>query len=262
MIKAIEYLFSSLLILIILSGCNILNPSIMFKTSKNFKFDELNDSIPSTYKISPNDIISLRVFTNDGFKLIDVTSLSTNKAVNQNILNIDNGFKYLVKQNGYAKLPILGETKLAGFTEREAELMLEEKYSKYYNRPFVLLKVLNKRVIVFPGAKGAAKVLTLQNDNTTLVEALAMAGGIVQTGKAYKIKLIRGPLSNPKVYLFDLSTIDGAKHADVVLQANDIIYVDPIQNTARIVVKEISPYISILTSLFTLYWLITRITPR
>ena len=43
----------------------------------------------------------------------------------------------------------------------------------------------------------------LENNNTTLLEALAIAGGI-STGKAKRIKLIRGDLKDPKVYLIDL----------------------------------------------------------
>ena len=42
-------------------------------------------------------------------------------------------------------------------TVREAELMLEEKYTKYYNKPYVQLLVVNRRVVVFPGGGGDAK---------------------------------------------------------------------------------------------------------
>ena len=35
------------------------------------------------------------------------------------------------------------------------------------------------------------QVLTLVNQNTTLIEALALAGGISEMGKAKKVKLIR-----------------------------------------------------------------------
>ena len=63
------------------------------------------------------------------------------------------------------------------------------------------------------------------NDNTTLFEALAQAGGL-NGGKAYKIKIIRGDLRNPQIFLVDLSTIKGVVKSDFVLQANDIIYIE------------------------------------
>ena len=66
--------------------------------------------------------------------------------------------------------------------------MLEEKYASYYVKPFVLMSVQNKRVIVFPGNAGDAKVIPLLNNNTSLIEALALAGGISDDGKAHKVK--------------------------------------------------------------------------
>ncbi|MBK6834533.1 MAG: hypothetical protein IPG89_09750 [Bacteroidetes bacterium] len=51
----------------------------------------------------------------------------------------------------------------------------------------------------------------MEYNNTTVFEAIALAGGISQDGKAYRIKLIRRvtPNSNPIVYLIDLSKIEG-----------------------------------------------------
>ena len=151
------------------------------------------------------------------------------------------------------KLPIIGRVSLKGMTVREAELFLEEKYSGFYIKPFLLLNVSNRRVIVFPGAPGDAKVVPLLNDNTTLIEALALAGGISQNGKAKKIKLIRGNLSNPEIYLIDLSTIEGMKQANLVLQANDIIYIEPRLNIAKGVISEITPILSIITTALVLF---------
>jgi len=108
-------------------------------------------------------------------------------------------------------------------------------------------------VIIFPGSGGAGISLTLVNDNTSLLEALALAGGIQQTGKAFRIKLIRGGLTNPQIYLVDLSTIDAMKSGDIVLQANDIIYVEPVRNTSQGVLAQISPIVGIITALLLVY---------
>ena len=127
-------------------------------------------------------------------------------------------------------------------TLREAGLYLEEAYSEYLNNPMVRLQVMNKRVTIFPGGSGgSAKVINLVNNNTTLIEALALAGGI-NDGKAYKIKLIRGDLKNPTIYQIDLSTVEGLKQADLVLQANDIIYVEPAKVLTQFM-KDFNPYL-------------------
>jgi polysaccharide export outer membrane protein len=82
---------------------------------------------------------------------------------------------------------------------------------------------------------------------------LALAGGI-QDGKAYKIKLIRGDLKNPTIYQIDLSTVDGLKQADLVLQANDIIYVEPAKVLTQFM-KEFSPYLSLANTILLIFQL-------
>ena len=44
--------------------------------------------------------------------------------------------------------------------------------------------------------------------------------------RANRIKLIRNINGNQEVYLIDLSTIDGIKDGSIILQSNDIIYVE------------------------------------
>lgn len=240
MIRTLFYFF----LLLSFSSCSVLKPSIMLKTKRNYPYTQAPTIPQYEYKIAPNDVISFRIFSNDGFKLIDLTSLNDNM-----FRNMKNSIDYLVEHNGLVKLPIIGRLSLQGLTIRQAEQMLEEKYSTYYNKPFVILNVLNRRVIVFPGSGGKANVINLQNNNTTLLEALALSGGIANTGKAKRIKLIRGNLKDPEVYLIDLSTIEGMKQADMVLQANDIIYVEPVLKLSQTLLAEITPIIAILTNI-------------
>ncbi len=228
----------------------------MFKTGENYPY-KVDQTIGNVeYRIAPNDIIGFSVYTNDGFKLIDlttsVTSLTAGSGSSQNYAN-DNSTRFTVDVNGDVKLPIVGKLKLEDLTLREAEKMLEEKYSVFYNKPFVMLNVVNRRVMVFPGTGGSGKVVTLTNENTTLIEALALAGGITESGKANVIKLIRGDTRNPQVHLIDLSTVEGMKQSNMLLQANDIIYVEPVKRISRGILAEITPILGIVTSLLLLY---------
>ena len=249
-----RYLALGLFLSLLVSSCSWYNQSVMMKTPKDYEFDVLKDSIDNIYKISVDDKLTFRLFANDGFKLIDLTSYTErpfNSALDQ--------LEFPVEFDGQVKLPILGRVQLKGMTVREAEEFLEKEYAAYYNKPFVMLSVLNRRVYIFPGADGAAKVIPLENENTTLLEALAAAGGITSTGKAKEVKLLRGQLSDPEVYHFDLSTIEGVTEADLVLQANDIIYVDPSLNITRETLQEVTPIVSLLTSLVIVIAAINRI---
>jgi polysaccharide export outer membrane protein len=152
-------------IALLFSSCGWLNSSIMLKTGKDYQYSKSPDSTKNAdYIISANDVIEFRIFSNDGFKLIDLTSLNQMNRDYQ----MNNRMDFLVEFDGNVKLPILGRTKLLGLTVREAELMLEEKYASYYVKPFVLMSVQNKRVIVFPGNAGDAKVIPLLNNNTSI----------------------------------------------------------------------------------------------
>lgn len=238
-------------LMVFLSSCRWVNPSIMLKTEKGYKYAQNPDSTKALdYKISPNDILEFSMYSNDGFKLVDLTSLNS---ANMGY-RFESNIQYLIESDGNAKLPVLGRIKLSGYTIREAETLLEEKYASFYVRPYVIMSVTNKRVIVFPGSAGDAKVIPLINNNTTLIEALALAGGIADDGKAWMVKLIREtPDKKQEVFLIDLSVIEGIKQGNMVLQANDIIYVEPRKKYASRFIQEAAPIISIITSVFVLF---------
>ena len=231
--------FFILFVVVSFSSCKLFRSNLMLKTPKDYAYDKIVDSLSQqNYRIESNDVIQVRIFTNDGFKIIDLSNTNANFSIN---------LDYIIERDGTAKLPLVGNTKLAGLTVREAELFLEQIYSEYYVKPFLIIKIINKRVIVFPGNGGVAKVITLSNNNTTVMEALALTGGIAEDGKAYKVKLIRNDGSpKPKVYLMDLSKIEGIAAGQTVVLANDIIYVEPRYRFAQTLVGELSPIITLL----------------
>ena len=218
----------------------------MLRTPRNYEYSSFEDVKPvEEYRVASNDALSFKLFTNEGEKLVDPINPYTDSQRDKE--------NYLVEFDGKVKFPVLGRTYVEGMTLRELEEYLEERYSNYYNNPFVILRVTNNRVTVFPGGRGGtAKVIVLENPNTTLFEALALAGGI-SDGKAHKVKLIRGDMDNPQVFLVNLSTIEGVREADLVLQANDIIYVQPRARVSQRILENITPVLSLLTSALIVY---------
>jgi len=239
-------------LLVFLSGCRVFVPSQMLRQG-NYPITNFPDTLKQQeYKIAPNDLLQINVFTNNGEKIIDPVGTTTSQ-ISQTANSL-----YLVEFDGQIKLPIIGRTQISNMTLREAEKMLEEKYATYFNKPFIQLKVTNNRVTIFPGGQGSqAMVVTLDNPNTTLFEALAKAGGITD-GKAHKIKLIRGDLKKPQVYLIDLSTIEGMTKANLVLQANDIIYVEPRSKVPQKIIENITPYLTLLSTFLLIYGLFVK----
>ncbi|HOY31596.1 MAG TPA: polysaccharide biosynthesis/export family protein [Bacteroidales bacterium] len=239
-----------LVLVIFVSGCRVFTPYQMLRQG-DYPVSEFPDSLKTReYIIAPNDELQINLFTKNGEQIIDPLR-STSASSGADI-------KYTVEFDGQIKLPILNRKQIAGNTIREAEKLLEDLYTPYFNEPFVQIKVTNNRVTIFPGGQGSqATVLTLDNSNTTLFEALAKAGGITD-GKAHKIKLIRGDLKNPQVYFIDLSTIEGMTKANLILQANDIIYVQPRNKIPQKILENVAPYLSLFATFLTIYALFVK----
>jgi polysaccharide biosynthesis/export protein len=238
-----RYLGVIALALTVFAGCNI-NRDIMFKTPTDYEYETFTDTATVNFRIQPNDIITFRLFANKGFKMIDL--IDDQGALRNNNRQI---FNYTVNPDGTAKLPLVGAVPVTGMTVREAEAALEELYTQYYNDPFVQLSVTNRRVIVFPGGGGDAKVVTLENTNTTILEALAQAAGVAKRGDVRKVKLFRRkPGGGRSIYQFDMSDINGLPEADLIVQADDIIYVQPNPQLANELLANLNPFIALLTS--------------
>ena len=194
-----------------------------------------------------NDIIQFRFFTNNGQRILDL-SASSDPGQNQ-LFNPNNAISYVIQKDSLINFPAIGKVNIVGKSIREAELFLESSYSNLYVNPFVQISVTNRRVIVFPGNGGDAKVLYLANNNTTLLEAIALAGGIAERGRASRIKLIRkNDNGQRQVYRIDLSTIEGLKYTDILVQANDYIYIEPVPEIGRELLKEVAPIVSLISS--------------
>lgn len=230
--------------LLMLAGCTV-NRDIMFKTSKHYPFDTVADTLGRQFKIQPNDVLTFRLFSNDGFKMIDLIDEDQASLRSANRVQ----FSYTVDPNGQTKLPVIGAVQVADLTVREAEQMLEKRYAIYYQKPFVLMTVSNRRVVVFPGGGGDAKIIPLENNNTTMLEVLASAGGIAERGDAHRVKLFRRmPDGSRQVFQFDLSEIESLKYGDLVMQADDVVYVQPNAEIATGILKDLTPILTLFTT--------------
>lgn len=225
------------------SSCGI-NSNLMFKTPKGV--EEIKDSIPlqptTEYTISRDDKFSFTLYTNGGKRIVENMA-----GMNEKIGQAEKP-EYIVRPNGTAELPVIGSVKVAGLTVQQCEDTLQLYYAKEYKEPYVQVQLTNQRVIVFPGNGSDAKVIPLQNNNTTLMEAIALAGGIADRGRADKIKLMRNLGDKRVVYVLDLSTVENLKYADMIVQANDYIYVEPNEQIGREVVQSAAPVVSLLSS--------------
>lgn len=253
--RKIYIVISIITVVLSMSSCKSLRPYEMLRTDKDY---ELSEQEPSNieYIIQPNDKLNIRVLNNNGEAYFGFGGGNNN---NSNFTN-SNQAGFTVEYDGKVKLPILGRIDISGKTIRQAEDTLEALYSEYFPDPFVLVDVNNRKVTVFMNGGSKVQTVPITNNQFTLIDAIAACGGLTEISRAYRIKLIRGNLTNkPKVYLWNVSSLETLDGTNLLLEANDIIYVESRPQHVTRVLREISPYLTMVTTLLSVYGVIVTV---
>ena len=249
------YFLLIVICLIGLSSCKILYPGMMFQ-QKDYQVFELKDKLIDEYVIKPGDELTLTFVTRDGESLIDRYMGSNGQSNNRSQQN-QQPLSYRVKPNGFVDIPFLGDFYVQGYTTIALKEVLENELGRLYVDPYAIITIQNRRVFLFKGYQG--QVVTLNQAPTHLIEVLAKSGGIERNLKAYNIKIIRGDLKNPTIFQVDISTINGLINSDIILQSNDIVYIEPRRNVFTDSIREVTSNLSVLLSLVSSILLITRL---
>ena len=247
-------------------SCRSYNQNIMFKSTGSVNLDKLKQSLVNVernYIIQPNDYLDVRVYTNKGERIFDPNgelpfgapgggiSRSTSQRAGRNAgaQNNQSGSQFLVQYDGRIKLPMVDYVKVTGLTLLQADSLLQTLYATYYVDPFVTTQVTNNRVFVL-GAPGG-KVIQMENDNMNLLEVIALAGGAgggtgqSAYGRPDKVKIIRDYMDHdPIVQVVDLTTIEGLKQANLQIEPNDVIYIEPNQRIFFEIFRDVAPIVS------------------
>ncbi|MBC7390651.1 MAG: polysaccharide biosynthesis/export family protein [Opitutaceae bacterium] len=247
--------------LALLASCGSVNQNIMFRTKGQIISDPQLDALSKAernYVIKKDDYLQISVYTNKGERLVDPNQeMSKQLGAGMEGSSKSNEIKYLVESTGEVKLPLLGRLKIEGNSLRQLDSILQIKYSEFYEDAFITSKIVNKRVFVLgnTGNKSemAGKVVMLENENMNVIEVLTIAGGLDQVAKSYNIRLIRGDLKNPNVYLIDLSTMEGVRMSQLNVQPNDIIYVERQRRVLNQILSEVGPLIAFVNTLLLVY---------
>ena len=229
------------------------------------------------YLIQPNDYVDVRVYTNKGEKILDPNgelqfgggpagssaprpTAGRGGATSGASGGSGSNTEFLVQADGTVVLPLVSRVRISGLSLLQADSVLKEKYSEFYQEPFVTTRVTNNRVFIL-GSPGG-QVISLVNDNMNLLEVLALAGGVDgggggggelyrYGGKVSNIRIIRGDLKDPQVQLVDLSTLAGMRRANLQMEPNDIVYIEPIRRPFLEALTDAAPLFSAASILLT-----------
>lgn len=170
---------------------------------------------------------------------------------------------YLVDVNGDLQFPTLGKIHVMGMTRLQLQETIKSKLvaGGYMNNPMVDVRFMNFRVFVLGTADGG-KVLNIDNERCTFLEALAMAGGLNQYTKRDKIAVMREENGKIVTHFLDPRSTDVFYDEFFLLQQNDVIVTDSFrrayaqQNLDR-TVTVVTAIASVLSSIAMIYLVIS-----
>jgi polysaccharide export outer membrane protein len=184
------------------------------------------------YRVQINDILRINVKALDEeltsiFNPVERTGASGGQ--NQAGLYF-NGFT--VDLHGNIKFPILGEINVLGFTVEEIQAKVKSELLKQYFKEtaelFVTVKLAGLKYTVIGEVNGTG-VKTLYQDRVNIIEALANAGDIKNTGNRRDILIVRQYPQGQKIHHIDLTDIAAMKSPFYYIQPNDMIMVKPLK---------------------------------
>ncbi len=174
-----------------------------------------------------------------------------------------NAIGYLVDVNGDIQFPTLGKLHVKGMTRIQLQDLITQKLIEggYMNEPMVDVRFMNFRVFVLGTADGG-KVLNIENERCTFLEALAMAGGLNQFTKRDKIAVMREENGKIVTHFLDPRSTDVFYDEFFLLQQNDIIVTQSFrraytQNALNTSMNIVSAVAALISSTAMLYMIIT-----
>lgn len=168
------------------------------------------------YIIQPEDKLSVSIWGHDDLSVGSVFGIYNSNEVY--------GKWVLVDKEGRVSLPQLGQVKVANLTTRQLTDSLKVQYSKFIQKPIIVVKVLNKRVSLLGAVKQASSVI-LDEDQIPLLDLLAKAEGFDYYADRSQLKLVRKKEGLPVEYIIDLTQMETYEQSNIMIRPGDVIYV-------------------------------------
>lgn len=222
-----------LMIMVLGASCVSREKIVYFQDLEQRK--ALVDSVQNTFKIQPNDLLSIVVSAYDlnavrPFNLVSEARPSTDlSGISLNNNTQQQG--YLTAADGTIDFPVLGRVKVAGLTRTELSEVLVKRISEYVISPIVTIRIVNFKVSIL-GEVARPGTYNVQGERLTLPEALGLAGDMTIFGRRDNILVIRDN-GNTKDYKYlDIRESSFLNSDYYYLQQNDVLYVEP--NNAQV----------------------------
>lgn len=225
----------------------------------------LNEKFEAT--IAPNDELRIYVM-GDGKNDELVKPFNVLGTAGSNTAN--NRMGYLVDVNGNIEFPVLGELHVEGLTRLQLQDTIAShlKSNGYLSNPNVMVRLMNFKIFFLGTESG--KVININEERCTFLEALAMSGGLSLYTRRDRIGVMREVNGKMVIHYLDPRSTEIFNDEFFLLQQNDIIFTEV---GSRRFLKEgysnwtwvlsgVSSIITAITSYLTLQKLLSKSTTR
>ncbi len=211
--------------------------------------------------LQANDFISMSITSAnvEASEVFNPIPLQTQKTANASA-KAAQYFGYLISEEGYIELPILGKIMAAGLTKTQLKnhitsLLLQKKLLK---DPLVDIRFLNFEVTVL-GEVAAPNVISVPSEKISLLKALGMVGDMTIYGKRDNVLLIREENGVKNTHRIDLNSGSFLNSEYYYLKPNDVVYVEP--NKAKVAISGRSQQVLplVLTSVSILVFVLDKV---
>ena len=163
---------------------------------------------------------------------------------------------YLVDANGNIQFPVLGDLHVQGLTRLQLQDTIAAHLERngYIKNPLVTARFMNFKVFFLSSSGG--KVLNINDERCTFLQALAMSGGLDWYTRRDRIGVMREVDGKRVIHYLDPRSTSVFEDDFFVLQQNDIIFTEEMSykffnNNLNTVLALISSAVS-LVSVYTL----------
>jgi len=161
---------------------------------------------------------------------------------------------------GNLELPFIGMVRLSGLTVAQTEALLKEKLHGYFETPVVRVQLLSFHFTIL-GEVNKEGRYTSFNPNTSVIDAITLAGNLNDFADRSKLKVVRYDGEKATVFYVNMLEEDLLAQPGYFLQPDDLIIVPPLK--ARFLRKyglqSYSAALTLITSTITLLVLIASL---
>ena len=241
------------LLLVLASSCTTSKRVPYFQTEQDRKGKSVNlpsSRLESVVRFRPDDLLGITINVPEAKEIagdynLPLVPAATSENSTEDFVSQAVGRQaFMIRKDGTIDFPVLGEIKVAGYTQGELEIRLKELLSETITtQQVVTVRLLNFKITVI-GEVGRSGEIKVDKDHINLSEALALAGDMTIYGKRDDVRLYRQELDGSyTMHSLDMSREDVISSPHYFLQQNDMIYVMPVK--AKTQSADISPMLNV-----------------